>query len=100
MVHDQNHGGADGCDEQAFEIESSYAAFPKAVEEPTADHRPSDPQQNVQNDALAAPIDLQPKTAEVILKIPAGTSLDGATVILDPDSRLGEITRMNNSVRL
>ena len=37
VVHNQNHSGTDGGDEQAFEIESGYPRPPEAVEEPTAD---------------------------------------------------------------
>jgi hypothetical protein len=48
--------------------------------------------------ALAAPNDLHPKTADVVLKVPAGTKLDGATLVVDPDNTLGEITTLNNSV--
>jgi hypothetical protein len=48
--------------------------------------------------ALAAPNDLHPKTADVVLKVPAGTKLDSATLVVDPDNTLGEITTLNNSV--
>ena len=50
--------------------------------------------------ALAAPLDLTPKTAEVTLTPPAGAPLKGAAVELDPDRRLKEITRMNNRAPL
>jgi hypothetical protein len=50
--------------------------------------------------AIAAPNDLQPKIAEVTLALPSGASLSGATLALDPDDTLGEITRLNNSVAL
>jgi hypothetical protein len=50
--------------------------------------------------AIAAPVDLQPKTADVVLKVSAGTSLDGATLVVDADDALGEITAMNNVVKL
>ena len=50
--------------------------------------------------ALAAPNDLLPKTAEVTLTFPVGTSLEGTTVTIDPDGTLGEITTLNNTVRL
>ena len=50
--------------------------------------------------ALAAPVDLQPKTAEVLLHLPAATPLDGATLVVDPDDALGEITVLNNTVQL
>ena len=50
--------------------------------------------------ALAAPLDLFPKTTEVTLPLPAGFSLPGATVELDPEHRLTEITTLNNTVKL
>lgn len=50
--------------------------------------------------AIAAPVDLIPKYAEVNLTIPAGASLSGATVELNPDQRFEEITAMNNTVKL
>ena len=37
VVHNKNHSGTDGGDEQAFEIESGYPRPPEAVEEPAAD---------------------------------------------------------------
>jgi hypothetical protein len=49
---------------------------------------------------IAAPLDLVPKTADVTLSAPAGTSLSGATVELDPDHRVEEITTVNNAVKL
>ena len=48
--------------------------------------------------ALKAPVDLLPKTAQVTLTVPAGVSLDGCRVVLDPDRKLTEITRRNNEV--
>jgi hypothetical protein len=48
--------------------------------------------------ALPAPVDLAPKTAQVKLSIPAGTSLSGSRVVLDPGKKLTEITRRNNEV--
>ncbi len=50
--------------------------------------------------ALAAPVDLVAKIAEVTIKLPPQANLSGATVELDPDNTLGEITRMNNNVKL
>jgi len=50
--------------------------------------------------ALKAPVDLFPKTTEVTLPIPAGADLAGATIEIDPNHRLKEITRLNNNVRL
>ena len=47
---------------------------------------------------LKAPLDLMPKTAQVTLKIPEGKSLDGCHVVIDPESKLTEITLMNNDV--
>lgn len=50
--------------------------------------------------ALEAPLDLLPKTAVVEIKLPKGTVLDGATVEIDPDRQVEEITILNNRVRL
>ncbi len=49
--------------------------------------------------ALAAPTDLLPKIADVTIKLPVQANLSGATIELDPDDTLGEITRMNNVVK-
>lgn len=50
--------------------------------------------------ALAAPVDLLPQTATVLLKAPAGANLTGATVELNPDHPFEEITERNNAVKL
>jgi hypothetical protein len=49
---------------------------------------------------LKAPLDLMPKTAKVILRIPAGANVKGGSVVLDPDRAMKEITRVNNQVKL
>lgn len=48
---------------------------------------------------LRAPLDLFPRTARVTLTIPAGASIRGGSVILDPDETMKEITRVNNQVK-
>ena len=50
--------------------------------------------------ALAAPTDLQPKTAKVTLHLPTGSDAKGCTVEIDPEHKLGEITVRNNVVKL
>lgn len=50
--------------------------------------------------ALKAPIDLLPKRVTVTLDLPAGARLEGASVVLDPETSMKEITRVNNRVRL
>lgn len=50
--------------------------------------------------ALPAPVDLLPQRADVIVRLRAGFQHEGATVEIDPDERLTEITRRNNSVQL
>ncbi len=50
--------------------------------------------------SLAAPNDLLPKTAEVLLTLPGGTSTSGATIEIDPEHHLEEITARNNAVSL
>jgi hypothetical protein len=49
---------------------------------------------------IAPPIDLIPKTADVTLTVAAGASLRGATIELNPDGQVEEITAMNNRVKL
>jgi len=49
---------------------------------------------------LPAPVDLYPRTAEVILTLPGDVDATGGVVEIDPDHRLEEITRCNNAVRL
>ncbi|HEY4328606.1 MAG TPA: LamG domain-containing protein [Phycisphaerae bacterium] len=49
--------------------------------------------------ALAAPVDLLPKTAAVTLSIPAGAALDDASVVID-SGNTEEITQRNNRVGL
>jgi hypothetical protein len=53
-----------------------------------------------QTPAIAAPVDLMPKTTEVTLTLPSGTSTDGGSVEIDPDHAIEEITTMNNVVGL
>jgi hypothetical protein len=50
--------------------------------------------------ALAAPVDLQPKTTEVVLTLPAGADPAGGVIEIDPEHTLEEITVLNNRVRL
>ena len=50
--------------------------------------------------ALPAPLDLLPKTAEVVLPLPRGIQVAGGFVEIDPDGRLEEITLSNNRAPL
>lgn len=50
--------------------------------------------------ALKAPADLWPKRVKVTLDAPAGATLEGASVVLDPSGSMKEITRVNNRVKL
>jgi len=50
--------------------------------------------------AVAAPIELQPKTVTVTLRLPEDVDFRGGSVEIDPDHRLEEITRLNNKVKL
>lgn len=45
--------------------------------------------------ALEAPVDLSPRTDRVTLRVPAGTS---GRIVVDPDNRIREITRINNEL--
>jgi hypothetical protein len=49
--------------------------------------------------AIKAPVDLRPKTADVTLTLPAGKSLQGASVAVEMRGALPEITRRNNIVQ-
>ncbi|MBQ9400226.1 MAG: hypothetical protein IJU27_06265 [Bacteroidales bacterium] len=50
--------------------------------------------------ALKAPVDLLPKTAQVTLTAPAGVSLSGLRVVIDPEDAMEEIYESNNSIKL
>ena len=50
--------------------------------------------------ALAAPVDLLPKTTAVTMKLPKGISLHDCTVEIDPAHQCEEITTLNNVVKL
>ena len=50
--------------------------------------------------AIPAPLDLQPKTTEVTLRVPLDFDLTGTTVEVDPEHKLTEITARNNTVKL
>ncbi len=49
--------------------------------------------------AIAAPLDLQPKSADVEVTLPRGSATNDISVELDPDHHLEEITRLNNTAR-
>jgi Concanavalin A-like lectin/glucanases superfamily len=50
--------------------------------------------------ALKAPLDLIPKTEDVLLSIPAGTDWKGGSVSIEMSGDLPEITQLNNRVEL
>jgi Concanavalin A-like lectin/glucanases superfamily len=50
--------------------------------------------------ALKTPVDLLPKRVTLTLELPAGARLEGASVLLDPENSMKEITRVNNRVKL
>jgi len=50
--------------------------------------------------SIPAPLDLQPKTAEVGMTLPDGMTAGGCTIEIDPDQALDEITRLNNTVQI
>lgn len=49
---------------------------------------------------LDPPLDLVPKWVDVFLEVPEGTDLNEKTVVVDPDHKITQITRLNSSVRL
>jgi hypothetical protein len=50
--------------------------------------------------SIKAPLDLLPKTVEVSIDIPKNLNLSGCRICIDPESKMNEITRCNNSVTL
>ena len=46
--------------------------------------------------AIKAPRDFKPRTANVTLSVPKKALLEGCRVVVNPDRKMGEITRMNN----
>jgi Concanavalin A-like lectin/glucanases superfamily len=50
--------------------------------------------------SIKAPIDLFPKTASVVLTLPAGADLKGGSVTVESSGKLPEITQMNNRLAL
>ncbi len=50
--------------------------------------------------ALKAPLDLKPKTATVTLALPKKAAAAGCRVVVDPEKRMMEITRVNDTVAI
>ena len=50
--------------------------------------------------SIKAPDDLMPKTREIEFKIPGGIQTGGIKVIIDPENKLSEITKVNDSIIL
>jgi hypothetical protein len=50
--------------------------------------------------ALEPPLDLMPRWHDATLKVPEGTDLSNATLELDPDQKINQITRLNTLVNL
>jgi len=48
--------------------------------------------------ALKAPLDLKPKKSEVVFSIAQGTQMKGCRIVVDPEGKVNEITKGNNSV--
>ncbi len=49
---------------------------------------------------LEAPSDLWPRTTTLTLTVPARGQVTGGSIVLDPDTKMKEITRINNRVKL
>jgi hypothetical protein len=49
---------------------------------------------------IAAPLDLLPKTEDVVLTLPEGVSAKDGTIEIDPEHGIEEITLLNNMVKL
>ncbi len=50
--------------------------------------------------SIEAPLDLEPKTAEIWLTLPDGMNATGGTIEINPEQSVEEITRLNNTVKL
>jgi len=57
VVYDQHDHRADYSDEHAVNVESSHAGVTESVENPTANDRSDDPENNIQHNAFTALID-------------------------------------------
>jgi hypothetical protein len=49
---------------------------------------------------MEAPVDLLPRRTTVTFTLPAGAASAGCSVVLDPDGKMKEVTRVNNRVKL
>lgn len=49
---------------------------------------------------IKAPVDLESKTADVTLSLPSGVSAAGLKLVIDPEEKVSELTRLNNAVSL
>ena len=49
---------------------------------------------------LEAPVDLLPRRTTITFALPPGTASAGCSIVLDPDGKMKEITRVNNQVTL
>jgi hypothetical protein len=49
---------------------------------------------------LGAPLDLFPRTTSVTIALPPGMRSDGCSIVLDPEAKMKEVTRVNNRVKL
>jgi hypothetical protein len=48
MESNQHHDGSDHGNEKTVQIQASYARFAKSAKEPSSDHRPDDPQNDIE----------------------------------------------------
>lgn len=49
--------------------------------------------------AIKAPLDLLPKWADIMVTLPANANLSSGSVLLDPEKKLIQITRLNDSAK-
>jgi hypothetical protein len=49
---------------------------------------------------LEAPLDLFPRKTSLTITLPENLKTDGCTLLIDPELKLKEITRVNNTVKL
>jgi hypothetical protein len=48
--------------------------------------------------SLEAPVDLWPRKTKIMFALPAGIDTDRCSIVLDPDGKMKEVTRVNNRV--
>ena len=48
---------------------------------------------------VRAPLDLVPRWTEIVIAVPEGTDISHGSLVIDPEKKIPQITRMNNTVK-